>query len=170
MIVSKEALLKRADACENYDGIQSGVIIMRNNQIVEVEGCFYTPEDKLIGGWARVYRSDRKFPFVSKVRIEEYNKERLTWKDMPSTMISKVAQVQALRLAFPAQLGAMYTREESVVDISHEEISSKVKDEAEEFMKSEAEDYAGKAPDKEAGAPAQPGGEDSKQSAQRTLL
>ena len=31
---------------------------------------------------------------------------------MPGTMISKVAKVQALREAFPAQLGAMYTQEE----------------------------------------------------------
>ena len=40
---------------------------------------------------------------------------------MASTMIAKVAKVQALREAFPAQLGAMYTQEEKVVDVSYEE-------------------------------------------------
>ena len=44
MIVSKEALMKRADACDNYEGIQAGVIVLRNNEQVELEGCFYLPE------------------------------------------------------------------------------------------------------------------------------
>lgn len=112
MVVSKEALLKRADACGNYEGMQAGVIVLRNGQVEEVEGCFLAPEDKLIGGWAKVYRSDRKFPYVSKVSLSEYNKGQSLWKEKPSTMISKIAKVQALREAFPAQLGAMYTMEE----------------------------------------------------------
>lgn len=113
MIVSKEALMKRAEACPEYRGIQAGVIILRNGEIVEVEGNFYLPEDKLVGGWAKVYRSDRDYPVVAKVRLEEFNKKQSSWLSMPGTMISKVAKVQALREAFPAQLGAMYTQEEA---------------------------------------------------------
>ena len=126
MIVSKEALMKRADACDNYEGIQAGVIVLRNNEQVELEGCFYLPEDKLVGGWSKVYRSDRKYPIIARVRLEEYDKKQSVWNDKQSTMISKVAKVQALREAFPAQLGAMYTREESnISDASFEEISEK---------------------------------------------
>ena len=126
MIVSKEALMKRADACESYEGIQAGVIVLRNNEQVELEGCFYLPEDKLVGGWSKVYRSDRKYPIIARVRLEEYDKKQSVWNDKQSTMISKVAKVQALREAFPAQLGAMYTREESnISDASFEEISEK---------------------------------------------
>ena len=62
MIVSKEALMKRADACPNYDGIQAGIIIERDGEIIESEGCFYKTTDKLLGGWAKVYRRDRKYP------------------------------------------------------------------------------------------------------------
>ena len=44
-------------------------------------------------------------------------------------MITKVAKVQALRDAFPAQLGAMYTSEEQgVIDIEAEVVSRKVVD------------------------------------------
>ena len=44
-------------------------------------------------------------------------------------MITKVAKVQALREAFPAQLGAMYTSEEQgVIDIEAEVVSRKVVD------------------------------------------
>ena len=128
MIVSKEALMKRAEACQTYEGIQAGVIVLRDNEAVELEGCFYLPGDKLVGGWAKVYRTDKKFPFVSKVRFEEYNKGQSTWNDKPSTMIRKVAEVQALREAFPTQLGAMYTAEEqnSVVDSDYVDVSAKV--------------------------------------------
>lgn len=127
MIVSKEALMKRAEACEKYEGIQAGVIVLRDKEIIEVEGTFYLSTDKLVGGWAKVYRSDRKFPIISRVRFEEYDKGQSTWKEKPSTMIKKVAQVQALREAFPAQLGAMYTAEEQgVIDIPHEDVSAKV--------------------------------------------
>jgi phage recombination protein Bet len=112
MIVSKEALMKRAEACETYEGIQAGIIVIRESETLELEGCFYLPTDKLVGGWAKVYRSDRKYPVVAKVQFDEYNKKQSTWNDKPSTMVSKVAKVQALREAFPTQLGAMYTAEE----------------------------------------------------------
>lgn len=112
MVVSKEALLKRADACDAYDGMQAGIIVLRAGQVLEVEGCFLAPEDKLLGGWAKVYRADKKYPYVSKVSLAEYDKKQSLWNDKPSTMISKIAKVQALREAFPAQLGAMYTAEE----------------------------------------------------------
>ena len=126
MIVSKEALMKRADACENYDGIQAGVIVIRRKEMVELEGCFYMPDDTLVGGWAKVYRADRKFPIIARVSLQEYDKKQSTWKEKQSTMISKVAKVQALREAFPAQLGAMYTREEStIIDIDSEDVTTK---------------------------------------------
>lgn len=115
MIVSKEALMKRAEACETYEGIQAGIIVMRDNQAVELEGCFYLSTDVLVGGWAKVYRSDRKFPTIAKVQLAEYDKKQSIWNDKPSTMVSKVAKVQALREAFPTQLGAMYTAEEQGV-------------------------------------------------------
>lgn len=130
MIVSKEALMKRAEACETYEGIQAGVIVMRGSEAIELEGCFYLPGDKLVGGWAKVYRSDKKFPFVAKVRFEEYNKGQSTWNDKPTTMIRKVAEVQALREAFPTQLGAMYTAEEQgvrTIDANAEDVTEQIK-------------------------------------------
>lgn len=124
MIVSKEALMKRAEANPNYVGIQAGVIVKRGGEVVEEEGSFYLDTDVLVGGWAKVYRSDRKFPIVARVRLSEYDKNRATWNEIKSTMITKVAKVQALREAFPAQLGAMYTEEERrpIVDADAEEI------------------------------------------------
>ena len=127
LVVSKEALLKRADACENYEGIEAGIIVIRDGKVVELEGCFFADNDKLVGGWAKVYRSDRRYPTVAKVRLDEYDKKQSVWKEKPSTMISKVAKVQALREAFPAQLGAMYTAEEKgIKDADYVEIKDEV--------------------------------------------
>lgn len=113
MIVSLEALLKRADACPNYEGMQSGVIVIMDDTIAEIEGGFIPPKAQLVGGWAKVYRSDRKYPYIAKVNLSEYDKKQSIWNEKKSMMIEKVAKVQALRNAFPNQLGAMYTREET---------------------------------------------------------
>ena len=115
MIVSKEALMKRAEANPSYDGLEAGLILLRNNEVTEVEGNFHLPTDEILGAWAKVYRKDRSKPFVAKVNLSEYDKKQSSWSDKKATMIGKVAKVQALREAFPVQLGAMYTQEEQGV-------------------------------------------------------
>lgn len=117
MITSKEALMKRAESSEQYDGFQAGVIVMRNNELVEVEGSFILPTDQLLGGWCKVFRKDRKVPVVSRVSFQEFSKNQSTWKTMPATMIRKVAEAQAFREAFPVNLGGMYIAEEQATDV-----------------------------------------------------
>lgn len=130
MIVSKEALFKRAEEATQYEGIQAGVIVIRDGADVELEGAFYRNTDELVGGWAKVYRTDRKYPIIARVRLEEYDKKQSTWNEKRSTMISKVAKVQALREAFPTQLGAMYTSEEqNTVDADYSVVDDKVRNE-----------------------------------------
>ena len=131
MIVSKEALMKRAEACETYEGFKAGIIIQRGEDVVESEGCFMLPNDQLVGAWAEVHRTDRKFPTIAKVSLKEYDKKQSTWNEKPSTMLRKVALVQALREAFPTQLGAMYVQEEqnTVIDTPHEDVTNKIKEE-----------------------------------------
>ncbi len=113
MVVSKEAFFKRAEACEQYDGIEAGIIVLRGDNVVELEGCFRQAKDVLLGGWAKVYRKDRRVPTISKVNLSEYDKGNSIWYEKKATMISKIAKVQALREAFPSQLGAMYAKEET---------------------------------------------------------
>lgn len=101
LIVAREAYEKRAESMTQYEGRRAGIILQRGNDIIEVEGEFKLPTDKLLGGWAEVHRSDRKFPFVSRVALAEYDKGQSTWKSIPCTMIRKTAIVHALREAFP---------------------------------------------------------------------
>lgn len=128
MIVSKEALLKRAESCPGFDGLQAGLILKRGSDIVEEEGAFLLPEDQLLGGWARVYRTDRKYPSTARVSLTEYDRKQSTWNTMRATMIRKTAVSQALREAFPTQLGAMYTAEECGVpeDATYEDVTQRL--------------------------------------------
>lgn len=112
MVTARDAFMRRAEGAPVYDGFQSGVIIIRNNQVVENEGSFFLPNDQLVGGWAKVFRADRKFPTVQKVRLSEYNTGKSNWASKPGTMIQKVAEAQAFRRAFPMNLNGMYIAEE----------------------------------------------------------
>jgi phage recombination protein Bet len=66
-----------------------------------------------IGGWADVFRKDWDHPAHLEVSLKEYaDPWKETWKDMPESMIQKVAEVAALRMAFPEALGGIYSHEE----------------------------------------------------------
>lgn len=112
LITSKSAFMKRAETGPNYEGYQAGVVVLRENKIEEVEGSLLLPGDKLIGGWAKVYRGDRKFPSVARVGLSEYSSGQSTWAGKPATMIRKVAIAQAFREAYPMNLSGLYGPEE----------------------------------------------------------
>lgn len=119
-VVSKEAFLKRAEANPQYDGSESGIIVMNGNgEIIERKGGFFLKgSEQVVGGWAKVYRKDRKYPSDVQVTFEEYagrtkdGNLNSNWANRPATMIKKVALVQALREAFPNDLNNLYTEEE----------------------------------------------------------
>ncbi|MFA9493670.1 phage recombination protein Bet [Streptococcus sp. E17BB] len=113
LIVSKEAFLKRAAQSPNYEGFEAGVVVIDENGIqAERKGSLILPTDKLVGGWARVYRKNFKVPVEIYLSLAEYNKGKSTWNSMPATMIRKTALVNALREAFPEDLGNMYTEDD----------------------------------------------------------
>ena len=116
MVVGKEALMRKAEESPRYKGHKAGIIVARENEIVELEGCFKLKSDVLVGGWAEIFVEGKDYPVVAKVALEEYSKGQSTWKSMPSTMIRKVALVQALRESFPSEIGSLYAKEELGID------------------------------------------------------
>ena len=64
------------------------------------------------GAFAEVCRSDWDHPAYEEVLLSEYNTKQSTWNTMPETMIKKVAEAAALRMAFPDDLGGIYIQEE----------------------------------------------------------
>jgi phage recombination protein Bet len=97
VFTGRDGFLEIAHRSGQFDGMESGV----RDKIGE--------EGKIIG-WARVHRKDMSHPFYVEVDLDEYRKETPAWKDMPRTMIQKVAESQALRKAFSAS--GLYSPEE----------------------------------------------------------
>lgn len=120
IVVGKEAYMKRATSQPDFERFEAGVIVQRGDEVLELEGAFHLPKDALVGGWAKVYKKGIDQPTVSRVSIKEYSKGQSTWTTMPSTMIRKVAIVQAMREAYPIELGGMYTAEEAQ-NVTYEE-------------------------------------------------
>ena len=135
MVVGKEALMRKAEESSRYKGHKAGIIVVREKEIAELEGCFKLQTDVLVGGWAEVYVDGKDYPIVAKVALAEYSKGQSTWKSMPSTMIRKVALVQALRESFPSEIGSLYAKEELGID---EDKIINIKQEIKDEIKNEA--------------------------------
>jgi phage recombination protein Bet len=125
IITGKDTFTKRADRLPQYDGFKAGIIVTDNsNQATYREGSFSVAGEKLLGGWAEVFRKDRAQSFRNEVSLAEYERRKKdgslmsNWRTMPATMIRKVALVQSLREAFPDEFGGMYSPEEMPVDAS----------------------------------------------------
>ena len=119
MVVAKEAFQKRAEEHPSYDGCEAGIIVYNGaGEIIYRKGAFKLPDEKVIGGYAEVWRKDKSHSYRIEVSFDEYAGRKKDgtlnnqWASKPATMIRKVALVQALREAFPKSLGGMYTAEE----------------------------------------------------------
>ena len=125
MVIGKDAFMKRASGSPEYDGMTSGIVVL-NNETGEIEYRTGTividDQEKIIGGWAEVFRKDRTHSTRIAVSLNEYAGRKKDgslnnqWATKPATMIRKVAQVQALREAFPESLSNLYTSEEQGID------------------------------------------------------
>lgn len=112
LITAHQALIKRAEVHPEYDGMESGVLVDANGQIVYREGAFFLESDRLLGAWATVYFKDRSHPMKKTIKLSVYNTGRSRWAIDPAGMAVKVAEAAALRASFPNTLGGMYLREE----------------------------------------------------------
>lgn len=112
IVVGKDAFTRRAEEHPMFDGFEAGVIIQGEDELEFRDGTLVLKGDSLVGGWAKVHRKDCKVPFSTSISMSEYNTGKSSWSKMPATMIRKVALVQALREAFPSDLGGCYDSSE----------------------------------------------------------
>lgn len=114
---------------------EAGVIVVsKDGNLIEREGCFVLDSETLVGGWARVHIKGRN-PEYQSVAFNEYAGRKKDgtlnsqWAGKPATMIRKVAVVQALREAFPETFQGLYAQEEmaeaSDVQLDAQEIVAK---------------------------------------------
>lgn len=118
--------LRVADESPEFDGMEDGIVVENEKGLLsDIAGTIVPKGSKLVGGWAKVYRKDRKVPFFARLDLDEFAKKHKydkgdvkkgdlqgTWATMPNYMINKCSKSIALRLAFPAQLAGAYIAEE----------------------------------------------------------
>lgn len=138
IVVGKDAILKRAVLNPKYNGIKSGIIVLTdNNEIIERKGTFKLDTERLVGGWAEVFRKDWENSIYCSVSLTEAIQKKgngepnSNWSKQPATMIEKVAKVRALREAFVEDLSGMYEAEEMNVELPREEIVQPIVEEQE---------------------------------------
>jgi phage recombination protein Bet len=109
----RDGMLKIAHASGQFDGMESGLICNKDGVPVMTEvkdkGGKETRSVPL-GAWAKVYRRDMSHPVEITVYFEEYDQKQSLWLTKPRTMITKVAESQALRKAFT--ISGVYSPEE----------------------------------------------------------
>ena len=123
LITSHVAFIKRAETCPDYEGMESGIILLlEGGEVKEREGDFKLPAETCVGGWARVYRKGRK-PMYRRLSIDAMRPpyETAFWNDAKAPgQICKCAEADALRATFPTLIGGLYTEGESsafIIDI-----------------------------------------------------
>lgn len=125
IVTGKDAITKRAMRNPRFAGQQAGVVIFHpeSGELEHRNGSLVMTDEQLVGGWAKVYVKDYNVPIEAVVSFSEYvgtkNDGTINgqWSKKPATMIRKVALVQALREAFPEDLGGLYASEEMNIDL-----------------------------------------------------
>lgn len=125
IVTGKDAITKRAMRNPAFAGQQAGVVIFHDEsgELEHRTGSLVLQGEQLVGGWAKVYVKNYQQPIEVVVSFGEYVGTKgdgtinAQWSKRPATMIRKVALVQALREAFPDDLGGLYDPSEMGVDI-----------------------------------------------------
>lgn len=126
LVTAHQAFLKRAEGNPNFDGMESGVVVLGEETddagelsevLVERQGDLVEEGERIVGGWARVFRKDRKIPTYRRLSLATFSTGQSRWKKDPAGMIVKCAEADALRSSFPTTIGALYLEQEFGLDL-----------------------------------------------------
>ncbi len=120
LVTGKEVFTKRAERHPDFRGMTAGVVVQKSDggALEYREGSLVLKGEKLVGGWAKVWKANREVPYQNSVTFDEYvglkkdGTVNSQWSNKPATMIRKVALVQTLREAFPETFSGMYDADE----------------------------------------------------------
>lgn len=114
LVVGYDTYKRRAEENPNHLYTESGIVVVRGNEVVQKQGACLYPTEKLIGGWCRVHKlkNDKEVTTYKECGLDEYDKKQSVWKEKPCMMMEKVAVSQALREAYPKDYEGLYTEAE----------------------------------------------------------
>ncbi len=105
IFVGRDGYRKIISNNANYDGHIVDAVFSNDEFNVDlIQGHVkhipnFKDRGKLIGAYCIVYMKNSRIPHYVFVEVTEYNTGRSVWKDKPATMIKKVAEAQAIRMA-----------------------------------------------------------------------
>lgn len=126
LITAFQAVLKRAELSQQFDGIEGGVIVRGKDGLHERPGELLLDGESLVGAWARCYRKDQRVPHYVSVNRRMYDKGRSLWKEDPAAMLVKCAKAKAMREAFPSELGGLVVEGEFSATVAAKEDRPKI--------------------------------------------
>lgn len=108
IVISKDVYIKRALLNPDFDGLESGVVVVNSQgKIKYIEGTSYDKDTgKLIGAWARLHRKNWKVPRMLTVSLDECIQRKKDgtpnqmWATRPAMMCEKVAKSRVLKESF----------------------------------------------------------------------
>jgi phage recombination protein Bet len=127
LITAHQAFLKRAESNEDFDGMESGIIVRsrETQQVSDIEGDFFLEDEvELLGGWAIVHHKSHKIPTKRRLSLKRFRKPFGVWQDDPAGMICKCAEADALRSTFPTLCGGLHLSAE-VIELEPETLTQK---------------------------------------------
>lgn len=98
IVIGLDGFRSRASKSGKHSGTERGVLRDKEGRVTH--------------GWCKIYRNDWTQPAYEESPLTEYDTKRGQWTKMPETMIKKIAEVAALRMAFPDQLSGMDAHED----------------------------------------------------------
>lgn len=116
IFIGRDGYRKNAQSQPDYNGHYKEAIY--ENDVFEIENgrvkhrINFKDRGRLIGAYCEVYRKGIEHPFRESVKFSEYNTGFSNWKKMPETMIKKVAEAQALRMAYQSVFAGTYDESE----------------------------------------------------------
>jgi phage recombination protein Bet len=113
-----QAFLKRGELHPEYQGMESGVVVLIDGVPADRESDFHTHDEKIVGGWAKVFRKDRTIPTYRRLRLAAFAQNYGRWATDAAGMICKCAEADALRSAFPTLVGGLYLEGEIKIDLT----------------------------------------------------
>ncbi|CAO77377.1 RecT-like ssDNA annealing protein [Streptococcus phage M102] len=135
IVVSKEAIMKRAEENPDFDGFEAGIVVETKDGAIErLTGTIVPKSATLRGGWCKVYRKDRSHAIEADADFAYYTTSKNLWQKMPALMIRKVAIVSAFREAFSESVGGLYTADEMQRETQAEVRARKMKEAYEEKL------------------------------------
>jgi len=135
MVVGIDVFTNRLDEHPLCEGWTAGLILLKDNNVIERTGTFYLKDhgEKIVGAWFKAQRKDWKREFEWSVTFGEFYKEYYdkksqktkpmkNWAEMPATMIVKCAIASGARKLFTKDFKGVYSSEEIGVETNSDNI------------------------------------------------